>query len=177
MKSQRTWRFSLKQPDFCGLITIYVKNRTQQGFCIRMHTFLFQSFTIKNLNHLTQIHNRNSSCHRTHKCQIMSDKHAAHVAFFHKSDQKLGNLILNRHIQSACSFIADQNFRRNRDSSCNCHSLELTAGKFMRISHDKFFRESNDFQKFLCFIQSLFFTDMVIIPSRFRNIGADQHSR
>ena len=85
----------------------------------------------------------------------MTDKQIRNLMFLPKRVQKLHNLLLHRHIQSACSLIADNNLWFHSQGSCNGCPLTLSAAYFMGIPIIKLFWKSTLSQQLqnslLCF--------------------------
>ena len=142
-----------------------------------MPAFLLQILAVNQLNDTPKIHYRNPLRHTAHKCQIMTDKNTAHVLLLDQIDKQLRDLILYRYIKCTGRFITDQQLRRDRDCSCNRHTLQLTAGKLMRIAHGKVTWQSYLLQEFFCLGKRLLLRHMVKISPWLRKIRTNLHSR
>ena len=141
-----------------------------------MHSLLTKVFAFQKLHDPAKIHHCDPLAYAPYQSQIMADKQTANVLFLYKLYQQLRNLILYGDIQRPCCLITDQKLGLNGNRTGNCHSLQLTAGKLMRIAADEFFWKSNLLKQSAHFFQTFCFADPIEVPPGFHKIGSHLHS-
>ena len=102
---------------------------------------------VRNLNHLTQIHNGNAIGNVLHDGQVVSDKQIRGTELVLEFLEQVQNLGLNGHIQSGNRLVADNQLGLQRKCAGNADTLTLTAGELMRITVDVLGVQSNDVEK------------------------------
>ena len=96
----------------------------------------------------SQIHNGNTIADMFDDAQVMRNKNIGQMIFFLKLIQQIQYLRLNRHIQCGNRFIADHQFRRQRQGSGNIDSLSLPSGKFVWITMYMLYIQTYGLEKF-----------------------------
>ena len=102
---------------------------------------------VRNLNHLTQIHNGNAIGDVLYDGQVVGDKQIRGTELVLQFLEQVQNLGLNGNIQSGNRLVADNQLGLQRKSAGNADTLTLTAGELMRIAVDVLGVQSNDVEK------------------------------
>ena len=92
---------------------------------------------------------------------------------------QLDNFRLNRHVESCCGLIADEQVGITGKRNCNNHSLAHTSGKLMRIIFHSLFRILNAYllKKLHRLIPRLFFRCPEMINHSLHNLLSYSHCR
>lgn len=89
---------------------------------------------IRNLDHLTQIHNGNAIGDVLHDGQVVGDKEIRRTKLVLQFLKQVQNLGLNGNIQSGYRLVTDNQLGLQRKSAGDADTLTLAARELMRIA-------------------------------------------
>ena len=102
---------------------------------------------VRNLNHLTQIHNGNAIGNVLHDGQVVSDKQIRGTELVLEFLEQVQNLGLNGHIQSGNRLVADDQLGLQSERAGDADTLALAARELVRITVDVLGIQTDDVQQ------------------------------
>ena len=134
---KRTWHIALQNDPVTvsGRFRIRNRNCGKQGQRVRMNRMIHQLVRVRNLHHVSQVHNRNTVGDMLYNQKVMRDEEIRDAQLILQILKHVQNLRLNRYVQSRYRLIADDEGRIHCQRTGNADSLSLSAGKLMCVAH------------------------------------------
>ena len=125
------------------------------------------------------IHDSNLLCDICHNTEIMCDHDDGCLIFLLQILNNIENLSLNCHIECGRWLVTDQNFRLTGKCNRDHNTLTHTAGKFVRILSDTFFRlrDADHAQHLDSLLCRFLFCHVFVAHQIFHNLFSDTHRR
>ena len=132
---------------------------------------------VRNLNHLTQIHNGNAIGDVLYDGQVVGDKQICGTELVLQFLEQVQNLGLNGHIQSGNRLVADNQLGLQRKCAGNADTLALAARELVRIAVDVLGVQTDDVQQLADTLDTLFLGAHAMNGHGLRDNLADGHTR
>ena len=99
-----------------------------------MQWVAIQFFSIGQFCHDAQVHDRHTVADMANHRQVMRNEQISQIHFVLQVFKQVDHLCLNGYIQGGNGLITNDQFRLQRQSTCDADTLPLATGKFMWIT-------------------------------------------
>ena len=123
------------------------------------------------------IHHRDAPGDAAHHREIMRDEEIAQAELLLQVQQQIDDLGLHRNVERRDRFVADDEFRPQRERAGNADALSLAAGEFMRVAVAAGAGQADDLQQFDDAIGALFSRNAAGDIERLGDAVVDAHAR
>ena len=132
---------------------------------------------VRNLDHLTQIHNGNAIRNVLYDGEVVSNEEISSAELILKLLQQVQNLGLNGNVKCRDRLVADNQLGLQRKCAGNADTLTLTAGELMRIAVNVLGVQSDDVQQLADTLNALLLGAHAVNGHGLGDNLADGHTR
>ena len=145
----RAGNVSFEDLDLLSGFHIRGRDRVHQRFGVGVERMIEDLLRIRQFNNIAEVHDADAVGDVLYNGHIMGDEQIGKVLLFLEVLQKVQDLGLDRNIQRADRFIADDEARLDCKRTGDADALTLTAGELVRVAVDEIWLKTgvvHDFQ-------------------------------